>query len=195
MWSEGDTALLRYVFRGRVRWAIPQAFVGEADNSVLLYCRPGTPAKRAAHSFFDDPVQIRRERWEYVDFAWQTHHVLWLQRLNRPHSLGLFWSGSWDFRGWYVNLQEPVRRSRLGFDTRDQALDITVAPDGTWAWKDEDHLAFLIEHGAFTAEEAAVIRAEGERVVDEWPFPTGWEEWRPDPAWAVPTLPEGWDVV
>ncbi len=130
-----------------------------------------------------------------MDFAWQKHHVLWLQRLDRPHSLGLFWNESWDFRGWYVNLQEPVRRSLLGFDTRDQALDITVAPDGTWAWKDEDHLAFLVEHGAFTAEEAAVIRAEGERVVEEWPFPTGWENWRPDPAWAVPTLPEGWDVV
>ena len=29
----------------------------------------------------------------------------------------------------------------------------------------------------------------------EWPFPTGWEDWRPDPAWPVPQLPAGWDVV
>jgi len=23
----------------------------------------------------------------------------------------------------------------------------------------------------------------------EWPFPTGWENWEPDPAWWVPELP------
>jgi hypothetical protein len=22
-----------------------------------------------------------------------------------------------------------------------------------------------------------------------------WEKWRPDPAWKVPVLPEGWDVL
>src|SRR5262249_17524727 len=38
-------------------------------------------------------------------------------------------------------------------------------------------------------------RAEGERALTEWPFPTGWEEWRPDPRWKLPQLPAGWDVV
>ena len=33
------------------------------------------------------------------------------------------------------------------------------------------------------------------RLVDEWPFPTGWEDWRPDPGWEPPTLPAGWDTV
>ena len=36
------------------------------------------------------------------------------------------------------------------------------------------------------------IRAEGERVIAEWPFPTGWEAWRPDPAWPTPVLPTDW---
>ena len=26
------------------------------------------------------------------------------------------------------------------------------------------------------------------------PWPTGWEKWRPDPAWELPELPDGWDV-
>ena len=33
------------------------------------------------------------------------------------------------------------------------------------------------------------------RIVEEWPFPTGWEDWRPDPGWEPPTLPAGWDTV
>jgi hypothetical protein len=32
-------------------------------------------------------------------------------------------------------------------------------------------------------------------LITEWPFPTGWEDWRPDPAWPVPELAAGWSVV
>ena len=101
----------------------------------------------------------------------------------------------WSFEDWYVNLQAPYVRSRLGFDTRDHQLDIVVAPEGTWRWKDEDHLALGTRLGVFTPEEAAEIRAEGEHVIADWPFPTGWEDWRPDPAWPIPQLPVGWNVV
>jgi hypothetical protein len=30
-------------------------------------------------------------------------------------------------------------------------------------------------------------------VLAERPWPTGWEDWRPDPQWSPPSLPEGWD--
>ena len=46
-----------------------------------------------------------------------------------------------------------------------------------------------------SAEEGRLAREEAERVTEEWPFPTGWEDWQPDPAWPMPTLPEDWDVV
>jgi hypothetical protein len=44
-------------------------------------------------------------------------------------------------------------------------------------------------------DDAASARAEGERVLAAWPFPTGWEDFRPDPRWELPQLPAGWDVV
>jgi predicted RNA-binding protein associated with RNAse of E/G family len=113
---------------------------------------------------------------------------------DRAHSLSVLWDAEWNFRSWYVDLQEPLRRTRLGFDTRDQALDVVVEPDGTWHWKDEDHLAELTRLGAFTAAESAAIRAEGQRVIDARPWPTGWEEWRPDPAWSLPMLPPDWNA-
>jgi hypothetical protein len=96
---------------------------------------------------------------------------------------------------WYVNLQEPLRRTPLGFDTCDQLLDLVRTRDGKWRWKDERELGAAVERGFLSNEEAAAIRAEGERVIAADPFPTGWEDWRPDPSWPAPALPPGWDVV
>jgi hypothetical protein len=70
-----------------------------------------------------------------------------------------------------------------------------VGPDGTWSWKDEDELEEAVVAGWLTRGEAEAARAEGERVLAEWPFPTDWEGRRPDPAWGAPTLPKGWSSV
>ena len=191
-WQPGDSVLWRGGVK-RVRWAIPHTFVGEHDGRVLLYCRPGARGKRPKHAFIEDPEQLVTGEWETVDHVWRTHHVLRITPLGRAHSIDLFWDEDWDFRGWYVNLQAPLRRSALGFDTRDHALDITVEPDGTWEWKDEDHLEQAVAIGLYSADEAAAIRAEGERVIAEHPWPTGWEDWRPNPAWPLPSLPDGWE--
>jgi hypothetical protein len=193
-WHPGDSVLWRGGIE-RVRWAMPHTFVGEQDNRVLLYCRPGTLGKRPKSAFIDHPEQLATGNWQIRDHEWKWNHVLRMTPLERAHSLDLYWSDpTWEFLGWYVNLQAPLRRSALGFDTRDHALDITVEPDGTWQWKDEDHLEKAVAIGLFTDEEAEAIRAEGERVLAERPWPTGREDWRPDPAWPLPTLPDGWET-
>lgn len=128
--------------------------------------------------------------------------MLQLSRPGAAHSIHAWWAdGSDDLAGWYVNLQQPLRRTRLGFDTRDDLLDIVVEPDlSSWYWKDEDDLAEAERIGLLSAEEAAAIHAEGERVIgliDKGtpPFDPAWADWRPDPAWRVPELPAGWDQV
>ena len=80
-------------------------------------------------------------------------------------------------------------------DTTDQALDLLVFPGGGWRWKDEDELEEAVELGIWTPEEAADIRAEGERALAEAPWPTGWEDWRPPADWGPLPLPEDWHVV
>ena len=99
-----------------------------------------------------------------------------------------------------MNFQEPFRRTALGFDTMDNVLDIVIAPDGSWRWKDEEELAEAVRNGLFTAQEATDFRAWGVKAVDRIvskspPFHRDWEGWRPDPDWPMPELPEGWDVV
>jgi uncharacterized protein len=54
-----------------------------------------------------------------------------------------------------------------------------IDPDGKWHWKDEDDFAEAQHLGVFTPEEAAAVRREGERVIGERLWITGWERWRP----------------
>jgi len=91
-----------------------------------------------------------------------------------------------------VNLQEPFRRSKFGVDTADQLLDLVRTRGGEWRWKDEGELAEAVERGFLTDGEAAEVRAEAERVIAADAFPTGWEDWEPDPSWPVPSLPRSW---
>ena len=192
----GDPVLLRSVYGGRVRWAFPHTFVANEGGRLALYIAPGTHGVWMGR----DPDGRYLERWARGDdphpHVWNTHHVLWLVRpRGESHMLGLLWDESWRFQCWYVNLQTPLRKNGLGFDYTDLALDVVVAPDGTWAWKDEDDFVEAQRLGIVDRAAAAAVRAEGERVVAERPWPTGWEEWRPDPSWPPPRLPAGWDAL
>ena len=196
MWSSGDPILVRSVFRSRVRFAFPHTLVKDDGHCVAFSIRPGTRGK-----WIPRDVQGRYiDRWvrgdSPSDHVWSENRILWLAKPGEAHSLGLLWRDDTDeFLGWYVQLQAPLKRISMGFDTTDHALDVWVSADGRWSWKDEGDFSDAQELGAFSPDEAAAIRAEGERVIGDWPFPTGWEEWRPDPAWPVPELPAGWDVI
>ncbi|HEX5582171.1 DUF402 domain-containing protein [Gaiella sp.] len=193
----GETALLRSVYQGRVRWTFAHRFVAEKAGRVVLYCGPGNGGKAIAR----DTDGRYLERWargdDPVDATWGPphSHVLRLLIPGASHMLELSWDETWSFLGWYVNLQTPVTRTALGWDMTDLALDLTVTPDGIWAWKDEDDLAEAIALGVLSAGEAGALRREGERVLAARPWPTGWETWRPPPAWGPLPLPDGWDRV
>lgn len=146
-----------------------------------------------------DPDGRYLERWvggdPPRDFVWRRGPVLQLVRPGDAHAVEVLWDEAWSLAGWYVNLQAPLRRTALGYDTADWALDVLVEPDGTWHWKDEDDFAEAIALGVFDEAAAAAVRAEGERVIEARPWPTGWEDWRPPADWEPLPLPEGWDDV
>ncbi len=127
------------------------------------------------------------DRWEIELRPWFGNGCVDLTPAGRAHMIRHFWRGD-AFHGWYVNLQRSLVSSPFGSDTMDQQLDLWVAADGAVTWKDEDHLEQAVRFGMFDEAEAASARAEAERVLEDWPFPTGWEHWRPEPWWLVPEL-------
>ena len=107
----------------------------------------------------------------------------------------LFTTATGEFAGWYVNLERPHVRDEHTVYTSDHVLDLVIAPDRTLARKDEDELALAVAQGVFDPAAAAAIQAtaaELEALVADWgsPFCDGWEHFRPDPAWPIPTLPD-----
>jgi hypothetical protein len=189
MWSSGDGVVLRELHRGRIWKARPWTVVEDRPDLLVLWIGPGAPTKLP-----DGEKGVPRERWTLVDGTFRSR-VLRVTRPGEAHSLLHFFHHDGSFRGWYVNLERPLERTPVGFDFVDLLLDVWIEPDGSWRWLDEDELAEGVARGVLTEADAAAARAEGERVVAERPWPTGWEGFRPDPAWEVPQLPPGWDVV
>jgi Protein of unknown function (DUF402) len=195
--SRGDGVVWRIIWYGRVWWALPVTVI-EDGELVVLYIAPRTPFKANVEG---EQPRLPPD-WRLVDRTWSEKPVLQLTKPAEAHSVWALWRGAGDdLAYWYINLQEPLRRTPVGFDTRDNMLDIVVEPDlSSWRWKDEDHLAEAVENGVFSPTEVDAIRREGERVIglieaDTPPFDPEWATWRPDPAWPVPTLRRGWNEV
>ena len=187
-WEPGEVVVWWEAWRGRMYCASPVRVVEDTGECIVCYLAEGTRFLFPLGAWlFDD-----EHPWA-ARGGWTGHGVLIQHRQGRAHTIWHFWEGEdRRFAGWYVNMQQPYVRDARSFQTQDHELDIWVTADGSWQWKDVEELEEWISRGRFTAEEVAEIRAEGERIVDEWPFPTGWENWQPDPSWDVPELPSSW---
>jgi Protein of unknown function (DUF402) len=179
---------------------MPQRIVSEDEQGLLTWRPIGTPylVRRTAdgRDRRELPFALRHTvRWRLASMTWSGRHVLHLFRPGRAHSVWWMFRPDFTFDRWYVNLEAPPIRRPGSVDTFDHALDIVVAPDRTWRWKDEDEYVERIGHPAYwTAEQAAAIRAEGERVVADveaarFPFDSSRLDFRPDPAWPLPKPP------
>jgi Protein of unknown function (DUF402) len=186
MWARGDLIVRREVLNDGRAWAeIAVRVVADKDDLLATYIARGAPLVFPPG---DWPITGGLHPWHGKE-RWQGHGVLMLQRPGDAYAVWVFWFGeSREFRGWYVNLQEPFRRTETGYDTQDHELDIWVRPDGRWEWKDDELLDVRVDEGRFTLAQAEAIRAEGRRVVElvevgeRW-WDDAWAEWRPDPGW------------
>ncbi|MEV4443454.1 DUF402 domain-containing protein [Streptomyces sp. NPDC049577] len=204
-WAPGDHILWRY--RGnasaQVHICRPVTVVQDTDELLAAWMAPGTdcvkPQLADGTPVHQEPLATRYTKPRSTAVTrWFGSGVLKLARPGEPWSVWLFWDVDWGFKNWYVNLEEPLRRWSGGVDSEDHFLDIAVYPDRRWEWKDEDEFAQAQRVGLMSAAQAARVRTAGRaavELIEAWgaPFASGWERWRPDPAWTVPELPEDWD--
>ena len=187
-WQPGDVVALREIWRGRVWKARAARVVEDSPERVALWFATG------GETMVPGGSGIPRDEWTLGPGRFRSS-ALKIARRGDWHSILHFRRDGAKAASWYVNVERPLRRSRIGFDYLDLELDLLAWPDGSWELLDEDEFEESQRLGVIHPLEAAEVRAEVDRVVETWPFPTGWEDWEPDPAWTPPALPEGWDDV
>jgi hypothetical protein len=200
VWTSGDVVTLRYrSIDGRFHSGRPLRVVEDTPERLVTFIPEGTtvsiPLLADGRGLRDVPLH---ERWTHPRVSargpWHGTELIQLFPKGRAHSLWVVRDAAHSLVGWYVNLEDPHVLAARTVSTQDHVLDIWVpAETGEPEWKDEDELAAALEVGRFTSDEADSIRAEGERVWAERPWPTGWEDWRPPAEWTRPELPDGWN--
>lgn len=209
--TPGQVIMHRNVRRGRLGWVRPARVVSDDDErGLLVWIARGTPV---VNEVSGDGFGMRTMPFaEFVtrgtalkESTWNGPGVLKLHRPGDPaHSVWWFHDDEGRFTNWYVNLELPAVRwsdedGTSGVDVTDWDLDIVVAPDRAWRWKDEEEFLerlALPEH--YWVPDEATVRAEGERVVKEieagqFPFDGTWTDFTPPAHWTLPSLERGWD--
>ena len=119
-WSPGETIVLRQIWQGRPLFAVPCVVISDEPGLLVTYLPerapfgavPGWPRPGGVHPW------AHRNHWE-------GHGTLTLRRPGDRYSIWVFWDGDErEFECWYVNFEEPYRRSKIGIDTLDHELDL-----------------------------------------------------------------------
>lgn len=201
----GQTIVHRDIHRdGRILSAGAARAVADDANGVLTWIAEGSQVmwqttltgERTRKFSVDElaavPTMLAPDRWASTN-------VLALTPPGGSHAILWFFDTDCAFPGWYVNLETPSQRWSGGLDRWDLALDTWVNADRSWGWKDEDEFAERTGHQDYwTEEEAAAVRAEGERVISmieagAYPFDGSLTDFKPELEREPTMLPPIWD--
>lgn len=200
LWERGQVVVVREIWRGRVYSAAAMRVAEDSPRFSALYLSPRTP-------YFwprlpdGGKIRLQADDWILREEPSPYYEALYLIQPGCGYTCVAVWNES-AFDHWKINLEEPMRRTPLGFDHMDQLLDLLVGANRReWKWKDEDETRRALERGIFTAEQVGGLYQRGERALRalqnrEPPFDREWESWKPQPDWRAPLRPpEGWTRV
>ena len=195
-WTRGDWVVRREVLANGPWIGMLVKIIEDTPEQLVSYIPEGSP-----FSFPDGdwPITGGKNPWSDRP-CWQGHGCLMIQRPLEEHAIWHFWAGpERTFQCWYINIQEPFRRTAIGYDTQDLELDLVVYPDDRWEMKDDELMDLRVQEGRWSAGRVAQIRHYGSTLAERlaagerW-WPREWQHWAPDPDWQVPaSLPDGWD--
>ncbi len=197
----GDNVVWRSRPQGQVASVIPATVVEDSRDVIAIFQHDGSVCmRRTGRRGGPRGRSMLPDGWDggHRPLVWNGD-VLRVHIPGAHHSVMRHWSAeNGQFHGWYVNLESDWTRTPIGFDSLDLVLDV-VADEGLndVRLKDEDELAWSEQSGTVTKQEAARARAEAAQVLEMIERRTGlfgidWSRWRPDDAWPIPALGEGW---
>jgi protein associated with RNAse G/E len=208
LWNKGDNVLLRGIHAKHPVYVQSLRVVKDTPGETALLIWPGAECV-APNGYIQHGHNGNWNRWQETisntlqmeKYFWHTNRFLILLEPEKYYSTIYIWEAASDkFTCYYVNFQLPFRRTQLGFDTLDLDLDIVIETSLNWEWKDKDEYQHGIHTGGIKSEWVAEIeRAQNEvfaRIEKHaYPFDASWLNWRPDPTWSAPYLPENWSEV
>jgi len=191
-WRPGDVIVRREVLNdGRVWAEIPVIVVRDDPELLVTYVADGAPLRFPPG---DWPTATGLHPW-HGKARWRGPGVLMLQRPGDAYAVWVFRAPvTLEFRGWYINMQEPFRRTADGYDTQDLELDLWLPAPGGLEWKDDDVLEQRVAEGRFTPEQVGATRGEARQLAralaagNRW-WSDEWADWAPDPSWPPPGFP------
>jgi hypothetical protein len=199
----GEAVVLRYITTdGRIEMCWPCRVVADREDLLALFIAAGSPYKAGPKKSAVEKRRQPRKALPPDEYVWR-NDTLRLMVPSRSHSVSLSWgldAGKRTLLKYFVNMEEPFRRTAVGFDTQDHTLDIEVTPELDCRWRDEQELANHVTEGFYTSALATAARAEGERVIAaierrDHECLRGWANWSPPPAWRVPDFLAGWSTT
>jgi len=210
-WKAGENCVIRGVVNHQVWLAQSVIVIKDTKEETVLLLLPGAECafpegywRWRKNSDFSQGTRWQEAKNEHIllrEFNWHTNRVLMFLEPEKFYSCFIFWDHATDhFRCYYINFQLPYRRSHFGFDTLDLDLDIVIDTHYNWKWKDEEEYQEGIRESGI--QEAWVNGVERSKVEvmerirqRRYPLDGSWLDWRPDPTWAPPALPEKWRNV
>jgi hypothetical protein len=201
-WNWGARIVLREHWNRKVWTVRPVTVVVDTPDVIALYMMPGTIYKRPQATDGTPLPHFLPDEWVLVDTQWYGGGALYLSPPGQWYVImGLFGDDNQRIERWYVNLQTPYHRTRLGFDYLDQELDIVINRElTTWSWKDEEKFIDAQRRRRIPVEQAAHVRRVGESIVQQLKARSmkllePWRHWRPPQQWAIPPIPRDWHVI
>jgi hypothetical protein len=147
--DRGHVVALRYLTTdGRIEMCWPCRVVEDNEQLLALFIAAGSRYKAGPKRTAAEKLSMARIALPPDEYVWRKD-TLRLMFPGRQHSVWLSWmntGSSRRFSGYFVNMEEPFRRTRVGFDTQDHTLDIEVAPDQSWKWRDTEELNEHVKH-------------------------------------------------
>lgn len=191
-WQPGEVVVHREIWRGTPWCASPVVVVEDAPGLLVTYIPEEAPFA------FPPSADGRPHPWAGRG-GWTGHGVLVLRRPGEAYSVWHFWDGpERRFAGWYLNLEEPFRRTSIGYDTQDLELDVWIPVDEPWRFKDEEKLDERVRDGRYTEAQVAATRSLGATIGtlldcgERW-WDERWTSFEPHPTWRAPSFPDGWE--
>lgn len=203
MFEPGSVIICRELWDGLLWAARPAVVVSDDADGLQHWCPAGAVGCFATSRFFPGREHLTREERQLVSLESRRWHYRGVPA--RGASLTFLREGSWAsvaatwypdgrFAHWYVNFQLPMRRWARGYDTLDLVIDIVVAPDWSWTWKDIRPFENAISRGLFDSTVEDAVKEEAERIersiaARTGPFNPRWLDWVAPHEWAEPQLP------